>query len=256
MHVKRERDRFKWKQSDRGVFRIKEFSPGKYQNPSIISDKALVPKVRNFDISEFNTEVEWEDSEHKVKEFTFRILSYLDFPEEDISEDLIREQKRLFYFGRRGLKRTFKNPTKAQDFTSPEIIFMLISDMPYSKIGKAMGVSPSFISNLRAGRLAAWRFEYALIYKLREIISKQVRAGYRSQIASKNGSFEYVLYRVNQVLEDGSKKELGFFHGYEKAYELRRRLIVGMGMDHDKLKADGTLNVLFPMDKVTVIGDV
>lgn len=254
MSIKSEYHRFKWSQRSKGIFRIRKLTEGNKSNPAFIHCTKIDSKPSSID--EYNTEVEWEDSSHKVKEYTFRILSYLDMPHEEISPDEIREQKRLFYFGTKGAKRYYTNPTEYVKYTTPEIFFMLLSDAPYEVIARLMKTDPSFISLLRGGKVNRWKFEYALIYKLRELVSKQVRAQYRSMIAKNNGSFEYVLYRCKQVSSDGQEKELGFFHGYEKAYIMRKKLIEGMGISHDELKENNTLNVLFPLERVTVIGDI
>lgn len=173
--------------------------------------------------------------------YLYKILDYAERDELIPKEDWERE-RRIFQFCMQGPKAGFFRLDKREKMTSADVLYILSTTLPETKLAERLGVNRRLIREIRTGINKSWYWEYLLIRRLKAII--------RTHLTS-IPDLNRLIYTVTRVHPDLSKEILCYATSKRKARKLRESFIT-KGI-FKKLKEDGTLDILYPIEPIDVL---
>jgi len=173
--------------------------------------------------------------------YLYKILDYAE-RDEVIPEGEWERERRIFQFCMQGPKAGFFRLDKREKLTSADVLYILTTSLPETRLAERMGINRRTVSEIRKGISKSWYWEYMLVRRLKAIIKG-------SLIRVKDLNVKaYALYKVNPNL---SREVVLYASSIRKARSLRES-IIAKGI-YKKMKEEGTLDILYPIEHIEIL---
>lgn len=179
---------------------------------------------------------------NQAREFQIKLLHYVD--KEDISDEEIQHQRRLFHFVKNGPRKGFFVAYDKAKLVQADVLYILSVKMPKHLLAKQFNVAEGTIQRIRNGESKEWIDEYNLVKRLRKAAISKFK---------KNNLGTHVT-----LLSNGKTKEIiASFSSKKKAVEYREsyllyRLKIGKEV-YAAMKKKSTLDTLYPITEMEMI---
>ncbi|UOF79370.1 hypothetical protein [Caudoviricetes sp.] len=187
------------------------------------------------------TEEELRNSFKHVESYLYRLLDY-STKEEGISKEELDEARRIFLFAKYGPRAGYLRFDKRLKLTSADVLYILTTSSPSSRLSKIYGLEEAFIKHIRRGTFREWYFEYSLIRRLKAIIKHELK---RKKVHTT--SIMYVVYKLN---DDLTKNVLFYTTSRRKAVSMRAQAIPIKEINN--YIDNKTLDIYYPIEKLEV----
>ena len=201
----------------------------------------------------YNTQKNWFDTPEGTKEemeeafevtssYLYKLLDYADDPE-GIPQDVLDYERRIFSFAKVGPRAGYFRFDRKSKLVSADVLYILTCTLPAKVVGKKFGICERKIGAIRRGEVEEWYWEYALIKRIRVMLTARQRQA--------NKAPRTRVFSISKLVDIGKEEILLYVTGLRKAKSIRQDIIPLR--EYKKLEENNTLDIVYPIKQIEVI---
>jgi hypothetical protein len=189
------------------------------------------------------TEEELKEAFDMTSEYLYKILDYA-VSNKSLTKEELDKERRIYAFARQGPKAGYFVHNPRGKLTSADVLFILSSYDPSIKVAKLYDMAPCKINEIRRGESLEWKWEYTFYTRMKKII-KEGLAKFQPELLRKK------IYKLSKVYSPANAEILIYTTSHKSAKKIRDSIIKKGEMA--KLLKDGTLDIIYPIEKIEVV---
>ena len=171
------------------------------------------------------------------KEYTFKLLSYLDH-EDDLTEEELTKMRAIFAFSKHGPRAWTHRFDRSCKLVSADVLYILTSKLSSYTLAKKFKIDARKIREIRSNERNSYNWEYELVKRLVAAVKDRIREGYKARRQ---------LYIVNKLIDPitNQLEPLFYTQNRRRAEDLRKESF--SKKEYDRLTKNGELDILYPI---------
>jgi hypothetical protein len=183
------------------------------------------------------------NSFNRMEEVLYKILDY-GLKDEIIPPEVLEEERRMLTFCKLGPRAHHFTHNLKGKLTSSDVLYMLTCNRSSKILGEMFGVDGRKVRAIRNGEKDEWYWEYCFVRRIKSRLMTTLKA---SHIYGTSKFF----YSLSKVVSPEKTKILHYTSSQRRAKALRKDII--NPKDYDKMIKDGTLDIIYPIEKLDIL---